>query len=167
MERYRTHLSLIRSLSRNRVPSSSRMYCSPSSGRPDSRYPPLRCLYHPLMSPARVCSSNSLAYTSRYRSTPTWITSFTLLHAARNERQAGLSRDELSCTVDLALSLSVHACSNSIRVVSSSNHPGRRGFRVRRGTTFSAALKRTPVKFVAKERTVPPCILCLSSLMMS
>ena len=159
VERYRTHLSLIRSLSRNRVPSSSRMYCSPSSGRPDSLHPPLRCLYHPLISPARVCSSNSLAYTSRYRSTPTWITSFTHLHVARYECHAGISRGDPSCTVDLALFLPVQACSNSIRVVSSSNHPGRRGFGVRRGTGFSAPLKRTSAKFVAGELTVLPVIL--------
>ena len=63
--------------------------------------------------------------------------------------------------------LSVHVCSNSIRVGSSSNHPGKRGFRIRRGTTFSAALKSTPLEFVARELTVPPGILYLSSLMIS
>ncbi|CAM9754642.1 unnamed protein product [Sphacelaria rigidula] len=59
------------------------------------------------------------------------------------------------------------AYSNSVQMAASSNHLGIRGFRVRRGTTSSAALKNTSAKFVASKLTVSPGILWLSSLMMS
>ncbi|CAM9696459.1 unnamed protein product [Sphacelaria rigidula] len=167
VEKCRFHLALIKPLSRSELPFLSRMYYSLSIGRPDSLHPPLRCLYHPLTSPARVYSSSSLAYTSIYLSTPTWITSLIFSHAGRNVRHATLSRDDPSLTVDLALSISIQACSNSVLISAFSNHPGIRGFRARRGTSFSAALKSTSAKFVASEVTVPPGILCLSSLMMS
>lgn len=40
------------------------------------------------------------------------------------------------------------------------NHPGIYGFRVRRGTSFLAALGGTLAKFAASKLTVSPGILC-------
>lgn len=158
-----SYRSLIESISRSMFSSSALMYCSLSTC-PNSLRLPLRCLHHPSMLPSRKFSSISLPYTSRYLSIPTTFLTLCML-LAKYAMPASL--DSPSRTVDLALCLRLQPYSNSVRIVASSGHPIIRGFRVRRGTMFSAALWSALVKFAARVLTVLPCPPCLSSLIVS
>ena len=63
--KYRLHFARISSSFCRRFPSSSLKYCALPTFLPCNFHPPLRCPCQPVMSPDKVISSSSQAYTSR------------------------------------------------------------------------------------------------------
>ena len=86
--KYRLHLARISSSFRRSFPFSSLIYCALPNFLPCNFYPPLKCPYQPLKSPATMNSSSSQVYTSKYPSSAAWMVSlsFCMPSATREKR---------------------------------------------------------------------------------
>ena len=159
--KYRLHHTRISSSFRRSFPFSSLKYCALPYFLPCNFHPPLRCPYQPLTSPATMNFSSSQAYTFKYLSSAACMVSLSFLHAFRNARKAEPPA-KVPCTAFRASSLSVQASSNPSCIISSSNSPDIRDYRIWPGITSSADRRSVLVKRAAFSPTVRPSSVCVS-----